>query len=58
MNKITCLIGSGTRYLQVVFTIFMAVASEIRWRIEIYIGFKAPIADLIAYNNEVKSKTQ
>lgn len=43
-----CRIGSGTRYLQIIFTILMAVLRETRWPTEIYMGLHEPLVDLIA----------
>lgn len=48
-DSFTCLIGSGTRNLQVFWTIVMAVWSDIMWPIDINIGFMDPCVDLMAW---------
>lgn len=45
----TCLIGSGIRYLQVIWMIVMAVWSDILWPIDTNIGFKDLCLDLMAW---------
>lgn len=47
-SLLTCLIGSGTRYLQVILIICTAVSSDMRWPTEINIGFNVSGVDLIA----------
>ena len=55
-SHFTWRIGSGTRYLQLILTIVMAVSSDIRWPIEINIGFNEPPVDLMALIGRKKKR--
>lgn len=54
----TCRMGSGTRYLQVILTTSMAVASDTRWPIETNMGFNELCVDLTACRKLVENSLQ
>lgn len=50
--------GSGTRYLQVILTTSMTVASDTRWPIETNMGFNELCVDLTACRKFVENSLQ